>query len=186
VTAALAAACMLAAACLLAGRPAKAEELPATPVPDSELAEMRGGFIVADGVQFDFGAKLTATVNGQLAFQTQVTFTPSGPHITETLGQNVVQGTSVPGTIKGLGQQGFSPQDIALMNQGATALIQKVTGGSVQNIVINTANNQNIQQSTQLQLNLPSFAQAQQLFQQNLAVLHLLQNGQVGLTGAGH
>jgi hypothetical protein len=179
VTAVLAA---LIALSVFAGRPGKAEDLPAAPVPDSELAEMRGGFIVADGIQFNFGAQLTATVNGQLAFQTQVTYTPSGPHITQTLGPNTVQAAAVTsGMIKNLSQQGFTPQEVALLNNGATALIQKVTGGSVQNIVINAANSQNIQQSTQLQLQIPGLAQTEQLFQQNLAMLHLLQNGQTSL-----
>ena len=168
----------LAALVVFAGPPVKAENLPA-PVKDSELAEMRGGFLAADGVQFSFGAQLSATVNGQLAFQTQVNFTPQGPQVVRTVGPNAVKGTN--GTISGLNQQGWSPQEIAWLNHGATALVQKVSGGSVQNIVITTASNQNIQLQTQLQLQLPAFAQASQLFQQNLAMLHLMQNGQAGL-----
>lgn len=178
VTAALAAVTVI----MFAGRQAKADDLPAAPVPDSELADMRGGFLVADGVQFNFGALMSTQVNGQLAFQTQVTFTPAGPQVAQTVGPNTVQGTTASnGTINGLNLQGFNPKDVALLNNGATALIQKVVGGSVQNIVINAANNQNIQQSTQLQLKLPGFAQTAQLFQQNLATMHLLQSGQAGL-----
>lgn len=171
----------LAALILLAGRPARADDLPA-PVADSELDGMRGGYIVADGLQFNFGALLTTTVNGQLALQTQVTFTPGGPQVSQTVGPNTVQAASATtGTITGLNLQGFNPKDVTLLNNGATALIQKVIGGTVQNIVINAASNQNIQQTTQLQLQLPGFAQTEQLFQQNLAMLHLLQSGQAAL-----
>jgi hypothetical protein len=167
----------LAALIFFAGRPARADDLPA-PVADSELDGMRGGYIVAGGIQLNFGALLSTTVNGQLALQTQVTYTPTGPQVTQTVGANAVQGTSTNGTINGLNQSGIPPQDIALMNKGATALIQRVTNGSVQNIVINTANNQHIQQSTQLQLQIPALAQLQQLFAHNLAMLSLMQNAQ--------
>lgn len=173
----------LAALVLCAGNAARAE-LPA-PVSDTELDHMRGGYLGADGLQFNFGALMTTMVNGQLAFQTQVTFTPAGPQVAQTVGTNVVQGASAAnGTINGLNLQGFSPQEVALLNNGATALVQKVTGGNVQNIVINSASNQNIQQSTQLQLQLPNFAQAGQLFQQNLAMAHLMQNAQSALAAA--
>jgi hypothetical protein len=180
VTAVLAA---LIALSVFAGRPGKAEDLPAAPVPDSELAEMRGGFIVADGIQFNFGAQLTATVNGQLAFQTQVTYTPNGPQVAQTVGANAVRASSTStGTITGLNLQGFSPSQIALLNHGATALIQKVSGGSVQNIVINAASNQKILQTTQLQMSVANLPQVEQMFQHNLTMLNLLQNGQTGLT----
>ena len=166
----------LAALILLAGRPARADDLPA-PVADSELDGMRGGFMV-DGIQFNFGALLSTTVNGQLALQTQVNYTPTGPQVTQTVGPNAVQGAPTNGTINGLIQSGIPRQDIALTNKGATAVIQMVTNGSVQNIVINTANNQNIQQATQLQLQIPALAQLQQLFAHNLALLSLMQNAQ--------
>jgi hypothetical protein len=179
--------CVIAAFAALvvsAGRPARAEP-PNAPVSDSELDGMRGGYLSADGLQFNFGALLTTTVNGQLALQTQVNFTPSGPQVAQTTGPSTVQGASAAnGAITGLKLQGYDPSQIAVLNNGATALIQKVTGGQVQNIVINTASNQNIQQSTQLQLTIPNFAQTQQFFQQNLAMTHLMQNVQSGLAAS--
>lgn len=179
----LSVAAALAAAILFAGPLARAEELPA-PVADSELADMRGGFLVADNLQFNFGALMQTLVNGQVAMQTQVTYTPAGPQVAQTVAPNAVQGATVSnGTINGLNLAGIDPKTITLLNNGATALIQKVTGGTVQNIVINTASNQNIHQATQLQLQLPGFAQTAQLFQQNLAMSHLLQNGQTALAG---
>ena len=178
---------VLAAVVLFAGRPARADDLPAAPVPDSELDEVRGGYLVADGIQFNFGALMSTMVNGQVALQTQVTFTASGPQVAQTVGPNAVQGATVTnGTITGLNLQGFSPQNITLLNNGATALIQRVTNGSVQNIVINAASNQNIQQTTQLQLQLPNLAQTEQLFRQNLTMLNLLQSGQNSLAAAIH
>jgi hypothetical protein len=165
----------------LAGSPARTEDLPAA-IPDSELDDMRGGFIVG-GLQFNFSAVMQTTVNGQLAFETQVNWTPNGEQITQTLGPNATLGASAGNTsIKGLNLQGLTPNQIATLNNGATEVVQNVTGGVVQNIVLNTASSQAISQSTQLNLSLPGFAQMQQMFQQNTAMLHLMQSAQNGLT----
>jgi len=40
---------------------------------------MRGGFFTASGAQFDFGASIRTMVNGQLALQTDLKWTPAGP-----------------------------------------------------------------------------------------------------------
>jgi hypothetical protein len=178
------AAAALVALIVLAGSPARTEDLPAA-VADSELDDMRGGFVV-DGIEFNFGAVLKTLVNGQLAFQTQVTWTANGEQVATTLGPNATQGANVSnGTIRGLNLQGLTPDQIAAVNNGATAIIQKVTGGAVQNIVLNTASDQTISQSTQLNLSLPGFARTQALFQQNIAMFHLLQAGQAGLATFG-
>jgi hypothetical protein len=47
-------------------------------VSDDELSEMRGGFFTAAGAQFDFGASVQTLVNGKLALQTNVQWTPAG------------------------------------------------------------------------------------------------------------
>jgi hypothetical protein len=176
------AAAVLIALVMLAGSPARTEDLAATPIDDSELDQIRGGFMV-EGVEFNFGAVLKTTVDGQLALQTNVTWTPTGAQTTVVLGPNATQGAgAVNGTVKGLNLQGLTPDQVAVLNNGATAIIQKVTGGAVQNIVLNTASDQNISQSTEVHLDLPGFAQTQQLFQQNVAVFRLMQATQSGLT----
>lgn len=53
-------------------------------VSDRELAGMRGGFFTASGAQFDFGASIRTMVNGKLALQTDLKWTPAGP-ITQQL-----------------------------------------------------------------------------------------------------
>lgn len=59
-------------------------------VSNAELSGLRGGFFTAGGVQFDFGASIRTMVNGQLALQTNLTWTPQGPDLS---------------SISGLGQQ---------------------------------------------------------------------------------
>jgi hypothetical protein len=47
-------------------------------VNNDELSDMRGGFFTAAGAHFDFGASIQTMVNGQLALQTNVQWTPAG------------------------------------------------------------------------------------------------------------
>ena len=60
-------------------------------VSNDELSNMRGGFFTAAGAQFDFGASIQTMVNGQLALQTNLNWTPSGPVIQQLtgLGQSI-------------------------------------------------------------------------------------------------
>jgi hypothetical protein len=60
-------------------------------VSNDELSGMRGGFFTAAGANFDFGASIQTLVNGQLALQTNLTWTPQGPAIQQLagLGQSI-------------------------------------------------------------------------------------------------
>jgi hypothetical protein len=55
-------------------------------VNNEELSGMRGGFFTAAGAHFDFGASVQTMVNGQLALQTNVQWTPAGPAIQQLSG----------------------------------------------------------------------------------------------------
>jgi hypothetical protein len=55
-------------------------------VSNDELAGMRGGFFTAAGAQFDFGASIRTMVNGQLALQTVLQWTPAGSVVTQLSG----------------------------------------------------------------------------------------------------
>ena len=171
----------------VAGGPAKAVNLPAAPVSDAELDDMRGGYMSADGIQFGFGALLTTSVNGQLAMQTQVTWTSTGEQILRTVNTgNVAQGAAgvTNGVINGLNTAGFAPGSVTVNAAGTTAVIQNVSGATVQNIVLNTASGQNISLNTQVQLTVPNLTQFQQLVQQNVALVRLMQStGQSALLG---
>ncbi len=64
---------------LATGAEARFEIFNAVPaVSDGELAGMRGGFFTAAGAHFDFGASIQTMVNGQLALQTNIQWTPAG------------------------------------------------------------------------------------------------------------
>ena len=58
----------------------------ASQVNNDDLSDMRGGFFTAAGAHFDFGASVQTMVNGQLALQTNVQWTPTGPAIQQLSG----------------------------------------------------------------------------------------------------
>jgi hypothetical protein len=87
-------------------------------ISNAELSGMRGGFFTAGGAQFDFGASIKTMVNGQLALQTNLTWTPQGPDIS---------------SLSGLGQQ--------IANQVQSSLAQAGIGAGAPSAPATTANN---------------------------------------------
>ena len=55
-------------------------------VSNEDLSTMRGGFFTAGGAQFDFGASIRTLVNGQLALQTNLSWTPAGSVVQQLAG----------------------------------------------------------------------------------------------------
>jgi len=135
----------------------------ATPLSDDELADMRGGYMTAGGVTFDFGAVVRTYVGGALAMETRLTWTPTGPVTEQVSG-------GLPGWIPladggaiqagGLNLTGLSPGSTGMIltdADGTTALIHNVLNGHLQNMVFNAADNRDIRQDMQLMLTLPNF-----------------------------
>ena len=74
----------------------------AQPVSDAELAGARGGFS-AGGVNFNFGASVQTLVNGQLALQTNVQWTPTGAMVTQLQGLGTAIQTQVASSLASVG-----------------------------------------------------------------------------------
>jgi hypothetical protein len=136
------------------------------PVGDDELSQSRGGFFTVDGIEFDFGANVQTLVNGQLALQTNVQWTPAGASVQQVSG-NITNSISIPasqltalfgstgGVVSANGVQITSPS-------GSIEVAANVTGGQVQNLVVNSASNQAITQNTAVTLAVYNFAAWQQ------------------------
>jgi hypothetical protein len=156
------AAAPFAVAILVAAAPSVlyAQQPPRTVVPEAELAELRGGFLVAGGVSLDFGAVVRTYVDGRLALESRLTWTETGAVTTRTLGD-------VPGAVDlaaalddamaaGLdidalrGGQGILLSDA----NGATALMQNLQGG-IQNLILNNADGRDLRQEVEITLTLP-------------------------------
>ncbi|HEY4078778.1 MAG TPA: SPOR domain-containing protein [Rhizomicrobium sp.] len=206
-------------------------------VSNDDLADMRGGFFTAAGAQFDFGASIRTMVNGQLALQTNLQWTPTGVATQQLAGlgssiQAQVAGdlakagiavpsglsqnteSAAPATQTAAGnapastsatpmamaantvQSGASPSsnapstassgpspttisadtkvltgvEIPGANGGSTRVYANLNAGQIQNVILNSASDQNITQNTNITLTIYNFeAWQQQLAQHSLS-----------------
>jgi hypothetical protein len=93
------------------------------PVSDAELADARGGFS-AGGVNFDFGASVQTLVNGQLALQTNVQWTPTGAMVTQLQGLGTAIQTQVASSLASVGINVPTPNNPAPATASASPAVQ--------------------------------------------------------------
>jgi hypothetical protein len=126
-------------------------------IDDAHLADMRGGFILQDGVTIGLGAIVRTTVDGQLALETQLVWQQQGALITQQVGATLTptQGALTNTVTLPNGTQAF------VLGEGETAIIHRVTDGSIQNILLNTASGRTIRQDTEVTLTLTGFQPVQ-------------------------
>lgn len=154
-------------AALVMAQSAVAQSLPVDAplrLTDEELGDMRGGYLTAGGVVFDFGAIVRTYVGGALALETRLTWTPGGPLVEQTSG-GLPGWTSLPagGVVGGLDLTGLpagSAGQVLSDANGTTALIHNVQG-QLLNMVINAADHRDIHQDMQVMLTLPEFESMQ-------------------------
>lgn len=151
-------------AALLSVQPALGQtaSVPEAPIPlsDAELGDMRGGFLSAGGVVFDFGAVVRTYVNGALALETRLTWTPTGPVTEQTTGSLPGWTPIAPERVGALDLTGLPAGASGLVlndEKGTTALIHNVMNGQLQNMVLNAADGRDIRQDMQVMLTLPNF-----------------------------
>ncbi len=128
---------------------------------ETTLADQRGGFLVADGIAFNFAAKMQTFIDGQLALETTMTWTPTGKQVEQTAYGDLVltQMSNI--------QSMLSESNSALLSTGTglyvggngqTVLIQQAVNGGLQNVLLNTADGQTIRQDLALNITLPDAA----------------------------
>lgn len=126
----------------------------------AEMDDLRGGFMVAPGIEVQFGAQITTYFDGQPALSTQLTWTDAGAVVESTIGAlgRQLSTMSEPeraelglGGLDGLG--GVLVSDAA----GVTAMVHNLTNGALQNIIINDASGRDLRQEIDVTLTLPGF-----------------------------
>ena len=142
---------------------------------DDEMGNLRGGFAV-DGVNIDFGAIVTTYIDGTPVLTTNLTWTDAGAVVDQTIGQ-IGQNISdlSEAQRQALGIDGLDGANGVVISDasGVTALVQNVTNGALQNIVINTATGREISQSTDITLTLPGFEVIQDALDAERVGIHL-------------
>lgn len=127
---------------------------------DEDMADLRGGIRLPNGVDVGLGAVVTTYSNGVPILATQLTWTDAGAVVDQTIsnaGQDIR--ALSPEALAALGinpSSGAGGVVIADAN-GVTALVHNVTDGALQNILINNANGRDIRQDVNVTLTLPNF-----------------------------
>jgi len=131
-----------------------------TALTDADLAGLRGGFITANGITFNFGAVARTYVGGELALETRLIWSPTGALSERRVG-------NVPGAVDlasaldaakagGLDLGGLGAADGLLLSDanGSTALIHTLQGG-IRNLVVNNADGRDLRQELEVTLMVP-------------------------------
>lgn len=172
---------------ILCAAPAWGAELFDRPgLADRELDEVRGRFLVVDGVTFDLGAVVRTTVNGEMVLETVVTWTPDGPLITQSTAPGLSPATMAElkeaAARTGLDLSSLSGgSEVFLLNDGATAVAHRFDIAGLENILINEASGQDIRQDTSVTLHLPDGEAVTRDFMRDVATLRVLGDVQAGL-----
>ena len=133
---------------------------------DAEMDNLRGGFRIG-GIEIGFGAVVTSTLNGVPVMTTQLTVTDAGSIVEQTMntaGQTL--GSLTTEQLAALGLAAFAGMEGVVIDAegGFTAFVHNMTDGTVQNILVNTANGQDIEQDVDITLTLPGFEAIQSDF----------------------
>jgi hypothetical protein len=135
-------------------------ELAEAALPDETLAESRAGFMDTSGISYRFGVDVQTQVNGNVAFTRSLSLVSDGTgNMTASsrywlIAKNLPSGTSASVVNGGQGISVVSPD-------GATTALNQTPGGSLANIIVNTASNRQISQTMTMNLtlrNVPSAA----------------------------
>ena len=140
----------------------------AAPVSREVLTGERGGFYTTNGIEFGFAAILQTALNGQVLLTSTLTLQDNGSVTTQT---NVSADSNASGNVQvipvtggaqftaasGINLSGVQGSGVVIKSaSGITAFVNNFSGDQLQNIVLNTANNQIITQNTAITLTLPA------------------------------
>jgi hypothetical protein len=153
---------VVAAALIAIGAPIRAEAqiLPDQLLQESELADLRGGYLSAGGIVFDFGAVVRTYVDGRMALESRLTWTEAGALTSHAAGLDeagaryqLADGASLGDlNLSGLnGAQGL----LLTGSDGATALFHNIESGGLQNLIVNSADGRDFRQEIEIDLALP-------------------------------
>jgi hypothetical protein len=127
------------------------------PLPEVELNDLRGGYLSAAGIVFDFGAVVRTYIDGRMALESRLTWTEAGALTSHTPGVGLSDAALAGVDLAGLDLSGLDGgQGLILSNgQGATALIHQLDGGRIQNLIVNNADGRDFRQEIEIDLALP-------------------------------
>lgn len=127
---------------------------------ESLLAEQRGGFTM-NGMTVSLGAEFRTFIEGELVLRTNISWSQQGssreewasgvlsPATADQLRDGILSGNGITMRV--------GDQSVYLANDGRTALVHRTDGG-LQNVLLNTASNQNIRQEADITLDVAGYS----------------------------
>lgn len=125
-----------------------------------EMEDTRGGLMTPWGQDISFGAVVKTYVDGQLALQSQLTWTPEGAVRTYEAGALTPDLASAAAAF-GLKVDPNSQGLLAPGENGATVVLHDLGADRVAGMILNNADNRTVRQSTEVTLNIPGLEAAQ-------------------------
>lgn len=122
----------------------------AAPINGTDLAGIRGGFVLPNGMNLDFGAIIETVRNGVTLLRTQVNFINPTTAIVETLRDGVTTTTTVDAS------QGI---ETSAGSVDATFVLHQITPTNIGAIVNNVTSNTDILNTTQFNITISNFSE---------------------------
>lgn len=125
-----------------------------------EMENTRGGLMTPWGQDIGFGAVVRTYVDGQLALQSQLTWTPDGAVRNYDVGaptQDLAAAAAAFGLKVDPSAQGL----LAPGDNGATVVLHDIGSDRIAGLILNNADNRTVRQSTEVTLNIPGLEAAQ-------------------------
>lgn len=136
----------------LIAAPAMAQEM-GQPLSDESLEARRGGIATPLGVDIGFGASVRTYVDGALALETQLTWTPEGARAERVFESDAARALTP--------ETGGAP-GLPVMVAPGTQVIHDLTGNRIASVVLNTGSDRTVRQETDISLHLPQLPDLQQ------------------------
>jgi hypothetical protein len=118
------------------------------PLPDPELADLRGGLMTPMGYEVGFAANVRTVVDGDLALETRLSWADGAPVVARAL--DARSSIDADGWTVVSGGEG-----------GATRVRHEISLNRIASVVVNTADGRRIAQDTQLTLFIPQLSELQ-------------------------
>jgi hypothetical protein len=113
---------------------------------DAELAEVRGGLMTPIGLDVGFAADIRTYVDGDLALETRLVWTDTGP-VTDNSGPLATTATGLGDWSAAIAGRG-----------GSTEILHDISSDRIVAVVLNTASDRSIRQDADITLTVPQLA----------------------------
>lgn len=148
---------LFAAALALLAAPALADDFAGlSAVSEAELDEARGGFLIENGRVAGLSVEILTSVDGRQVLTTTLDVGPNGSTLNETPGTGVTAADAAAlraAAARGLDVRAFAGDRVFFVGD-RTAVVHRISGGALQNLIVNAADGRELTQSVAVRVDL--------------------------------